>query len=404
MNRRWKNSNVSTVTEMLDVTDTMIMELSNGEITRPAPCFEDDPVAQSLVDPAIFGEIDQEEGLMGHIRLPIPIVNIQYLFGSKPILPRILGISRKDIEKVVYYGAYVVVDPGLIHHIDAGYKRVVEAEEYIDFQTEHSGAVLLSGAAAIEALLKKEAIPQREHIILHNLPVIPISLRYCKTECKIHKTAWAPFPLEYLYSRLIMRCGRLAKLEKMQAPEIILINERRMLQEYADTLINNGARGIPFITPHGNPAESLQEFFEAISFIQTPVAKPVMPEQVDIDMEALKEQVAILYPPKSEDETIPEEECESVITETGFYDPKNDPEKQAEEKIKELCRPFIDAVIKANFSGYAEEYNDMMRYLAEESILAGIDNADLDEPAGPQFLEGICRTIQMTLKKQSMYL
>ena len=83
MNSRWMNTNVSTAAEMLEVTDDMILDISNGEVLYPAPCDDDDPCQDSMTDPMIFGELDNDDALMGHIHLPYPVVNIQYLFGDK---------------------------------------------------------------------------------------------------------------------------------------------------------------------------------------------------------------------------------------------------------------------------------------------------------------------------------
>lgn len=397
MHARWMNTNVEIAAGMLDVTDEKIQEFSNGEVVFPSPYDEGDPVHGSMNDPKIFGELGTKEPLMGHIELPIPIVNIQYLFGSNPVLPRIIGIARKDIEKIVYYGAYVVTEPD---GIGSTYKQILEEKEYKGFLMEHPETICMTGAKAIEEILKKEKAREREHIILHCLPVMPLSLRYVEVKCKNKGTVWRAFPLEHLYDRVINRANRLAKLSEMGAPEIIIINECRMLQEYVDALISNGARGIPYITPYGSPAESLQELYETISSFANPKPKLINPDTADIDVSALKEQLDILYPPVSE-EDIDIEEME--ITETP-YDPENDPEQKAEEKIVDICRPFIEAVIKTNFPEYVPDYYEAMCHLAEESVLDGIGEVELDKPIGPQLLEGVCDTIRMVMKKQSMYL
>lgn len=397
MNKRWMNTNVSTAAEMTELTDGMTLEFSNGEVIFPSPCEEGDPVERSMTDPKIFGKMSDEETLMGHISLPIPIVNIQYLFGSRPILPRILGIPRKEIEKIVYYGAHVVIEPG---ETEARYKQIVEEKDFEIFHQEYPGAICLCGAEAIEALLKREHAPEYEHIILHCLPVIPLSLRYQKVERKNKKPAWSPIPMEYLYNRLILRIGRLAKLKALKAPEVIIRNESRMLQEYADTLINNGARGIPYITPFGCPAQSLQELYEIVSCPCPTKVKPVLPVGTYIDAVALEDPVNVLYPLVTDDA----DDCERDESTDEPYDPESDPVELAEEKIKALCHPFIEAVIKKNFSIYGEEFLSPMLNFAEESILAGIGNVNLEEPIEPQLLNGIFETIQMAMKKQSIYL
>ena len=88
---KWMNTHAYTAAEMLEITDKTIMDMSNGEVLNPAPHDEDDPYEDSMTDASIFGKMGNDDGLMGHITLPVPIVNIQYLFGTKPILPKILA-------------------------------------------------------------------------------------------------------------------------------------------------------------------------------------------------------------------------------------------------------------------------------------------------------------------------
>ena len=401
MNTRWMNTYVATAAQMLDVTDEMILEFSNGEVTLPAPNSEEEPVEGSTNDPTIFGSINEEAALMGHITLSLPIVNIQYLFGSRPILPRILGISRKDIEKIIYYSYYVVIDP---KGSDATYKKIMDEKEGAAFLEAYPDATCLTGAKAIDALLEKEGAVEREHIILHNIPVIPISLRYRKVECQEYGDAWRPFSLQYLYDRFILHRNRLERLRELNAPEIIIMNEGRMLQEYADTLVSNGARGIPYIMATGYPAQSLQEFYEAISRMPHAEEKPLTPTCDNVNIEKLEPLLCVLYP-----DTTEEDDGDTIIPDIDGideepFDPENDPVERAEKEILALFNPYIKAVIESNFSAYVEDYFEVMKQFAEDSILCGLKTVNLEKPIEPQLIGGIFDTIQLAMKKQSIYL
>lgn len=405
MHKRWINTHVATATEMVDITDETIQEFSNGEVIFPAPCDEKDPVQGTMTDPTIFGKPEDEEPLMGHIVLPVPIVNIQYLFGSNPILPRILGISRKNIEQIVYHGSYVVISP---KETRVSYKQVLDKMEYKEFKANHPNTVCMSGAMAIDALLKIENIEERKHIILHTIPVIPICLRYVNSDYKDNEHMWIPRPLEQLYDRLLKSINRLKSMEMSKAPLPVLQDECKILQRHADRLINNGAHDLPYLLPSGHPAQSLQEFYEVFSTLHHDVSRPVIPTFDPVDAKELKKPLQILYPAHVDLEnefTDMGDVLERILEGDYTYDPKSFPQNKAREEILMLFHSFIKAVILENFSLYADDYFDKMQEFAEESIIAGLENIDLnDEPIELQLLGGVFDTIKLTLKKQSIYL
>ena len=395
MHARWMNTNVSTAAEMVEVTDEMILGMSNGEVIHTAPYKEGDPYCGSMTDAAIFGQMGNDDALMGYIHLPIPVVNIQYLYGTKPILPRLLGVSRQDLSAVVYYSAFIVTSP---NGTDAVYKQVVPVKEADDFKARYPKATLKTGAEAVAALLEKEGIDGKDRMVLHTIPVIPISLRYKRIPCKTEKEAWAPYSIEYLYDRLILRKDRLAKLKEIGAPEIILLNESRVLQEYVDALVNNGAHGMPCVNYSGYPSESLQELYEMISILARETPSPIMPSCESVSAEAIQGPLNILYPP-AQDEEVEEEDMKG-----SPYDPDDDAEEAAEKEILSSFGPFVDAVIRVNFPEYAADYYDSMRQFAEYSVLRGIRDIDLEYPVEPQLLEGVVETIRMAMRKQNLYL
>ena len=308
MNSRWMNTNVSTASEMLEVTDEIILDMSNGEVMYPAPCDDDDPIQGSMTDPLIFGEMENDDALMGHIHLPYPVVNIQYLFGTRPILPRLLGMSRGDLESIVYCSSYVVTDTG---NSNAVYKQIIAVDDAPDFQEKYTGATLMTGAEAVSCLLEKEEIKEKDYIILHLLPVVPVSLRLRKIIRQDYTETRHFYSIEYLYDRLILRKDRLIKLIDLKAPERILLDEKRMLQEYVDTLINNGTRGMPIVNFFGLPCDSLQELYEVTSVMSEKAAPPVMPSFEPENEEEIRKRMLIIHAPEQDEDEDDEEGWET---------------------------------------------------------------------------------------------
>lgn len=387
---KWLNSNVAAAAEMLEITDDAVLEMSNGEVRCPSPYDDSDPYEGSMADSGIFGEMGNDDALMGHIELPVPVVNIQYMYGTRPVLPRLLGMDRQKLASVIYNLAFVVTDPD---GSGTEYKQVVPTKEAGRFREAHPAAVIMAGADAVSALLEKDGVREKDYIILHRLPVIPISLRYGKVKCKEQKEAWHPYHIERLYERVMNMGMRLKSLTEIGAPEIILLNERRMFQERVDALINNGAHGLPYLTPAGKPAGSLQELSEMITVMGWKPAEPSMPEYEAADMDRLRELVQELYPRTDDDA-----EDEDIMEETDDH-----PEK-VEKEIIGLLRPFMDAVIRHNFPDYVQDYHDAMLQSAEWSVSEALPFLDLDKPAEPQLLDGIAGTVRTVLKKQAMYL
>lgn len=394
MNSRWMNTNVSTASEMLEVTDEIILDMSNGEVMYPAPCDDDDPIQGSMTDPLIFGEMENDDALMGHIHLPYPVVNIQYLFGTRPILPRLLGMSRGDLESIVYCSSYVVTDTG---NSNAVYKQIIAVDDAPDFQEKYTGATLMTGAEAVSCLLEKEEIKEKDYIILHLLPVVPVSLRLRKIIRQDYTETRHFYSIEYLYDRLILRKDRLIKLIDLKAPERILLDEKRMLQEYVDTLINNGTRGMPIVNFFGLPCDSLQELYEVTSVMSEKAAPPVMPSFEPENEEEIRKRMLIIHAPEQDEDEDDEEGWET-------FTPDDDPVVIAGKEILTLLRPFVDAVIRENFPQYITDYHDEMCKFAEHSISNSLDTINLEKPIEPQLLDSVVKTIRIAMKKQGMYL
>ena len=233
---------------------------------------------------------------MGSIELAAPVSHIWYFKGIPSRMGLILDITPKQLERVLYFASYIVLDPG---DSDLKYKQILSEKEYSD-AIERNGDEAASirvgmGAEAIDELLsaidvdqladelreeldnstgqKKSKIIKRleiveafkqsgnrpEWMILKVLPVIPPDLR---PMVQLDGGRFATSDLNDLYRRIINRNNRLKKLLELGAPEIIVRNEKRMLQEAVDALIDNGRRGRPVTGPGNRSLKSLSDMLK----------------------------------------------------------------------------------------------------------------------------------------------
>ncbi|MGN0761270.1 MAG: DNA-directed RNA polymerase subunit beta' [Christensenellales bacterium] len=220
---------------------------------------------------------------MGHIELACPVSHIWYFKGVPSRISIALDMSPKDVEHVLYYSKYVVIDPG---RTDFLVKQVIDDKEYLEAIDKFGQGSFKAGRGAeavkellmaidldkeskelkdivattqgqrrIKAVKRLEVIEsfrisnnRPEWMILDVLPVLPPELR---PMVPLDGGRYAASDLNDLYRRVINRNNRLKKLIEMGSPEIIIINEKRMLQEAVDALIDNGRRGKP-VTGAGN--------------------------------------------------------------------------------------------------------------------------------------------------------
>ncbi|MDD5822917.1 MAG: DNA-directed RNA polymerase subunit beta' [Firmicutes bacterium] len=230
---------------------------------------------------------------MGHIQLVSPVSHIWYFKGIPSRIGLILDMTPKNLEKILYFASYVVLDPG---ETPFEYKQVLEEDEYnqareIYGKTFEAGM----GAEAIKRLLQdidveemsvtlreqlKSASGQKkarlvkilevveafrisgnkpEWMILDVIPVIPPDLR---PMVQLDGGRFATSDLNDLYRRVINRNNRLRKLFELGAPDIIIRNEKRMLQEAVDALIDNGRRGRPVTGAAGRKLKSLSDMLK----------------------------------------------------------------------------------------------------------------------------------------------
>lgn len=233
---------------------------------------------------------------MGHIALAAPVSHIWYFKGIPSRMGLILDLSPRVLEKVLYFASYIVLDAG---ETDLEYKQVLSEREYQDAKENWGSKFRVGmGAEAIKELLQaidldkeaeelkaelkdssgqknariikrlevveafRESGNEPEWMIMDAIPVIPPDLR---PMVQLDGGRFATSDLNDLYRRIINRNNRLKRLLELGAPDIIVRNEKRMLQEAVDALIDNGRRGRPVTGPGNRALKSLSDMLKGKS-------------------------------------------------------------------------------------------------------------------------------------------
>ncbi len=239
---------------------------------------------------------------MGYIKLAAPVTHVWYLKGIPSHIATLLDMPLRDVEQVVYFNAYVVINPGNAEGLS--YKQLLTEDQFLEIEDqlfEEDSTLQLEpdwamiGAEAIQRLLvdidlnaegdglreeistskgqKRAKLIKRlrvidnfiatesrpEWMILEVVPVIPPDLR---PMVQLDGGRFATSDLNDLYRRVINRNNRLARLQEIMAPEIIVRNEKRMLQEAVDALIDNGRRGRTVVGANNRALKSLSDIIE----------------------------------------------------------------------------------------------------------------------------------------------
>ncbi|MEM9903939.1 MAG: DNA-directed RNA polymerase subunit gamma [Cyanobacteria bacterium P01_D01_bin.44] len=237
---------------------------------------------------------------MGYIKLAAPVAHVWYLKGIPSYIAILLDMPLRDVEQIVYFNAYVVLDPGNADSLS--YKQLLSEDQWIEIEDqlydEDSNLVGIEvgiGAEALQQLLQDlelEAVAEKlrediatakgqkraklikrlrvidnfiatgskpDWMVLDVIPVIPPDLR---PMVQLDGGRFATSDLNDLYRRVINRNNRLARLQEILAPEIIVRNEKRMLQEAVDALIDNGRRGRTVVGANNRPLKSLSDIIE----------------------------------------------------------------------------------------------------------------------------------------------
>ena len=230
---------------------------------------------------------------MGHIELAAPMSHIWYFKGIPSRMGLLLDMSPRSLEKILYFASYVVIDPG---ETGLNEKELINEEKFRTVYREHGNTFEVGmGAEAVKKLLQnidlekeskmlredlKDSTGQKrvrtirrlevveafrksgnkpEWMILDAIPVIPPDLR---PMVQLDGGRFATSDLNDLYRRVINRNNRLKRLLELGAPDIIVRNEKRMLQEAVDALIDNGRRGRPVTGPGNRPLKSLSDMLK----------------------------------------------------------------------------------------------------------------------------------------------
>jgi len=232
---------------------------------------------------------------MGHIELASPTAHIWFLKSLPSRLGMVLDMTLRDIERVLYFEAYVVCDPGMVSNLQRA--QLLTEEQYLEMMEEHGDEFhALMGAEGIRELLrnldltseveslrgelevtsseaKNKKLAKRlkilegfqksgikpDWMVLEVLPVLPPDLRPL---VPLDGGRFATSDLNDLYRRVINRNNRLKRLLELKAPEIIVRNEKRMLQESVDSLLDNGRRGKAMTGANKRPLKSLADMIK----------------------------------------------------------------------------------------------------------------------------------------------
>lgn len=237
---------------------------------------------------------------MGYIKLAAPVAHVWYLKGIPSYISILLDMPLRDVEQIVYFNAYVVLSPGNADTLS--YKQLLSEDQWLEIEdqlysedSQLAGIEVGIGAEALARLLsdinlETQAEQLREEIanakgqkraklikrlrvidnfiatgskpewmVMTVIPVIPPDLR---PMVQLDGGRFATSDLNDLYRRVINRNNRLARLQEILAPEIIVRNEKRMLQEAVDALIDNGRRGRTVVGANNRPLKSLSDIIE----------------------------------------------------------------------------------------------------------------------------------------------
>lgn len=231
---------------------------------------------------------------MGHIKLQSPVAHIWFLKSLPSRISHLLDMAFRDVERVLYFDAYIVIDPGFT---DLAERQLLLDADYEEARRAHGNAfVAKMGAEAIQELLQQLDLEREaglikeelgttgskarvakllkrlslieqfiqsdnkpEWMILNVLPVLPPDLRPL---VPLDGDRFATSDLNELYRRVINRNNRLKRLIEIEAPDIIIRNEKRMLQEAVDSLLDNSRRGRPVTANNKRPLKSLADMIK----------------------------------------------------------------------------------------------------------------------------------------------
>lgn len=410
MIKQWYSTTAAEFASMTDVTDEEIREASRGEVNRMTAEGEDTgDFTGTLQDEKIFGMIPGDHpDRMGHIELAEPIVNIQYTRGRKATLPAKLHMSLRDLESVIYGSCFILTGEDR-----TGGTRTYTDKEAAAWKEEHpdTDQIFQTETEAVATLLAEQGLSEAPYI-LHCIPVMPACMRYMGCPGEGGKPAFIPLAMNRLYERVVSQSGRIRRLLALgiPLPQVIQLNEHRMLQEAADCLISNGLRAFPK-TYRAYPISSLDELSNTImnpapekvadlsGLLTLPVEMGKLTElwrtyEESLDLEELDEDQ------ENGPDTETEAEAEAKI-------------KEASDRILELMKPVITWLLQNVFLSYQAD-PDKLHWLTDQAILGSVScfmedketdeeekseqKENKDDPDDREFLLAIARPVYQILR------
>tara|TARA_B100000767_G_C19774985_1_gene542093 strand:- start:1115 stop:2944 length:1830 start_codon:yes stop_codon:yes gene_type:complete len=233
---------------------------------------------------------------MGFIKLASPVTHVWYVKARPSKIALLLGLSLKELEQIIYFNAYIVINHDNV--VGLSYKQLLTENDWISLDYSDIGATkdnIIMGAEAIRKLLTQLDLEQESREIRASLPfvkrlereklvkklrtvdqfiasgcdpswmvldVIPVLPPDLRPMVQLDGGRFATSDLNDLYRRVINRNNRLSRLQEIMAPELIIRNEKRMLQEAVDALIDNGRRGKAVVGLNNRPLKSLSDIIE----------------------------------------------------------------------------------------------------------------------------------------------
>lgn len=385
MVQKYFNTNVQYAAKMMDITDEDILSWSNGEVSNPYNPEE----KGGLMDPQIFGKYEDDSTKMGHITLSAPIVNINYV-RKHPDLHNLLDISSKDLDCLIYFAKILIVK---------GEEFSIKSVKDWSKEAADTECQIIKGAEAVEYLLKKKEVPNAGKYVLHFLPVLPLHTRYVYKDNKMYT-----YDLHWMVRRVLFESNRIRRLLEIGAPCIILDNEKRMLQEYADIYINNGMRGLPFVRKDGGMGESLAELYNYITAIYKPKKEYHSPdfsgEEIEKIIKAVTEYQQFTYP-EVEDSEEEIDYSQARIMSDEEAKQHEDEKQKLTDAILDIFEPIVARAVQANLGKYGDFEENIYNFtLSTVMRFALSDLGDLEDLDCEMFANAIITGISCYIEKQ----
>jgi len=224
----------------MEISEPSCARLEDGTLTNPkGGVFSPDFSGLSLTDASRTDILTNTR--MGHIELPVPVVNIEYVCGREPVLPKTLGLPLKTVKDLMRTKA-AVATKDFVSQADGKMYHRGEVIPFLVFSWDPECGAF--GGAAVRFLLEEKSVAL-PGAVMETLPVLPLAFLFggFKTDDSGHSARPVSGGLGVLYDQIVSVADRLRQYIALDAPGIVIWNEARILQKYVDTLVRNGADG-----------------------------------------------------------------------------------------------------------------------------------------------------------------